>query len=99
MLGVDYKVTYNNVHITDSYKVRKSKMRKVLKDIKAKHERETIVFQRSMFSLKMEWIAHNFLYNVGYKRERTKDVDLDKPSDYPEWLYIICGLLTWLFVW
>lgn len=99
MLGIDYNVTYHCVHINDSYKVRKWNMRKVLKDIKAKHESETIVFQRSMFSLKMEWIAHNFLYNVGYKREQVGNVDLDNPCDRPEWLYIVCGLLTWIFVW
>lgn len=99
MLGVDYTVTNNNVHILDSYKVRKRNMREVLEEIKSKHERETIVFHRSMFSLKMEWIAHNFLYNVGYKREQTGQVDLDNPCDRPEWLYIVCGLLTWIFVW
>lgn len=99
MLGIEYTVTKNCVHIENSYKVRKSKMREVLEEIKSKHETETIVFQRSMFSLKMEWIAHNFLYNVGYKREQTGQVDLDNPCDRPEWLYIVCGLLTWIFVW
>ena len=60
---------------------------------------ETIVFERSIFSLKMEWICHKFLYRVGYERERTKDADLDNPCDRPEWQYIICGLLVWVFVW
>lgn len=99
MFGIDYTVTPNCVHITDSYKVRKWNMRKLLLDIRAKHEQETTVFQRSIFSLKMEWIAHNFLYEIGYKRSQTKDVDLDNPCDKPEWLYIVCGLLTWIFVW
>lgn len=99
MLGIKYTVTKKCVHIENSYKVRKSKMREVLEEIKSKHKRETIVFQRSMFSLKMEWIAHNFLYNVGYKRAQTGHVDLDNPCDRPEWLYIVCGLLTWIFVW
>ena len=95
----EYRVAVNDVEIYDSYKVHKRDMRCVLKNIKRDHEEETTVFNRSIFSLKMEWICHNFMYNVGYKREQTKDVDLDYPSDHPEWLYIVCGLLIWIFVW
>lgn len=94
------ELTYNNLHITDSCHVHKWDMRPCLEVIKAgTHPGETIVFDRTIFSLKMEWICHNFLYNIGYKREQTKDCDLDNPSDHPEWMYIICGLLTWIFVW
>lgn len=93
-----YHVGFNVVNIVDSYKVRKWNMRKVLKNIKAENH-ITVVFERSLFSLKMEWICHNFLYNIGYERDRTKDVDLDNPCDRPEWQYIVCGILVWLFVW
>lgn len=94
-----YVVDTTSVKIYDSYKVRKWNMRPVLKRIKTENKTETTVFQRSLFSLKMEWICHNFLYNVGYERKRTKDVDLDNPADHPEWLYILCGILVWIFVW
>ena len=73
-------------------------MRKVLKEIRAENGWSE-VWERTLFSLKMEWICHNFLYLVGYERERTKDVDLDNPCDQPEIIYIICGILVWLFVW
>lgn len=95
----EYTVGPANINIVDSYKVRKWHMRSVLKNIKRDHGDETNVFERSMFSLKMEWICHNFLYNIGYQRERTKDVDLDNPSDHPEWMYIVCGILVWILVW
>lgn len=85
--------------IFDSYRVRKWNMKRVLTRIREQNTQATTVFQRSMFSLRMEWICHNFLYGIGYKREQTKDVDLDNPADRPEWLYIFCGLIVWLFVW
>lgn len=97
-----YILTLHNLHIKNSYATRKWKMRPYLEAVKKwadLHKVETVVFERSFFSLKMEWIAHNFLYEIGYERERTKDCDLDNPCDRPEWLYIVCGLAVWLFVW
>ena len=95
----EYYVGMSCLTIYNSYKVRKWDMRTVLKRIKEQNTIATTVFQRSIFSMKMEWICHNFLYEIGYVRERTKDVDLDNPPDHPEWQYIICGFLVWLFVW
>lgn len=74
-------------------------MRPILKDIRRDFGNETNVFERSIFSLKMEWICHNFLYNIGFERDRTKDVDLDNPADHPEWEYIVGGIFAWIFVW
>ena len=100
MINVDYSLTYDCLHIEDSYKVRKWNMRKTLKEIRdTPQPGQTIVFERCLTSLKLEWICHNFLYNIGYERERTKDVDLDNPCDRPEWEYIVCGILVWLVVW
>lgn len=97
---MEYTLTQYNLHIVDGYKIRKWNMRKELAAIKAKaRPGTTIVFRRSMFSLKMEWICHNFGYFVGFQRARTKDPDLDNPCDRPEWQYIVCGILVWLFVW
>lgn len=97
---MDYTLTYNNLHIKDSYKVHKCQMRKELTKVRdLSSAGETIVLERSFFSLKMEWICHNFLYKIGYKREQTKDADLDNPCDHPEWMYILGGLAVWGFVW
>lgn len=94
-----YQVSPLCVTIYDSYKIHKWNMREVLKRINKERTTETIVFERSYFSLKMGWIAHNCLYNFHIKRSQTKDVDLDNPPDYPEWLYIVCGFISWIFVW
>lgn len=96
----EYTLSKTCLHIEDSFKVRKRDMRAILAEIRNYTvPGQTDVFKRSLFSLKMEWIAHNFLYKIGYKRKQTGSVDLDNPCDRPEWLYIICGLLTWIFVW
>ena len=94
-----YNVAGRCVTIYDSYQVRKWNMREVLRRIKKDNQEQTNVFERSLFSLKMEWICHKFLYGIGDQRERTRDVDLDNPCDRPEWQYIVCGLLVWIFVW
>ena len=96
---VNYKFSRGGAVLTiyDSYKVSKHDFQKTLNSIKAIHGDEPI-FERCDFSLKMELITHNFLYKLGYKRERTKDADLDIPCDKPEWVYIILGILVWVFV-
>ena len=100
MRAIIYDLTYNCLHLCNSYRVHKWQMRSILREIKDKTmPGQTLVFERSLFSLKMEWICHNFLYNIGYERERTRSADLDNPCDRPEWEYIVCGLLVWLFVW
>ena len=83
--------------IYDGYTVSKKDFQKVLNQIKAIHGDKKI-FERTDKSLKREWASHNFLYCVGYKRERTKDVDLDNPCDKPEWVYMIAGLIVWPFI-
>ena len=99
MPAIDYTLTLHNLHICDSYKVRKRDMRPFLEEVKATRGDDTVVFARSFFSLKMEWIFHNFLHGVGLFRSRTKDCDLDNPCDQWEWLYMVLVLLTWPFVW
>lgn len=95
-----YIVSQHNVHIEDSCKIRGRNFGRALDEIESQtHYGETDVFERSRFSLKMEWAVHNFLYKIGYKRSQTKDVDLDNPTDRPEWLYCVLGLLVWIFIW
>lgn len=83
--------------IYESYKTPKKEMYSILDKIRFDEGMKPI-FERSNFSLKCEWIFHNFLYNIGILRDRTKDADLDNPCDRPEWVYKVCGILVWLFV-
>ena len=97
---IEYTLTEDNLHLCDSYRVRRWKMRGVLKRIKydgqlSDAEGPAIfsrVWTRSLFSLKQEWLCHNTLYWLGIQRDRTKDADLDYPCDRPEWQYIACGI-------
>lgn len=97
---MEYTLTKTNLHIVDSYKVHKCAMRKELINVRDSSSiEETDVFERSLYSLKSEWICHNFLYMIGYQRERTKDADLDNPCDHPEWMYYVGRFFVGLLVW
>lgn len=76
------KVSKNNIHIEDSYKVnRKDDMQIVLTDIRADYSlEESDVLKRTDKSLIKEWYVHNVLYNLNLFREHTKDVDLNYPQ-------------------
>lgn len=97
-MDINYIITENNLHIVDSYKVSKREMRIKLGVIFLdSRSAKSNIWQRSPFGLYMEWVCHNFLYSIGYKRERTKDVDLNTDCKI-EWLYKILGILVWIFV-
>lgn len=91
--GFVCKVSENNIHIEDSYKVKeKSKMYEILYIIQHNHP-ECKVFNRSYKSMIAEWRVHNRLYKIGYKRNRTKDVDINYPLKwYVELAYKILGI-------
>ena len=89
---------YNaNIHIKDSYKIKsKRKMQEILYDVKHYINQKGLeckTFLRSDKSLIAEWRTHNRLYKLGYKRERTADVDLNYPLKwYVELAYRILGI-------
>lgn len=91
---IDYTLTRHCLHLVDSYRVPRWRMRRELKQIRATASPTlpSLVWKRSFFSLKMEWLCHNTLYRLGIQRDRTKDADLDNPCDRPEWQYIACGI-------
>ena len=85
------KISYtkNNTHVEDSIKI---KTRKAIGE-----EVDTILFVRdakmyptrkSRGSYINEWKGHNRLYKIGYKRDHTKDVDLEEPQK-----------LIWRIIW
>lgn len=79
--------------IYNSCEVPKQDFQKTLNQIKALHGGQPI-FQRSDFSLKMEWAVHNFCHQIGYEKER----DFDLPCDKPEWVYEVVGVLVWVLI-
>lgn len=92
------RVTYNNIHIENSHLIPKRKFERTLAKIQAENP-DCLVFNRGYFSLKMEWATHNALYGLGLWRSRTKDVDLNYPQPfYLSALYIIFGMVSWIFL-
>ena len=93
-----YTVTANNVHIVDSYQVRK---RDMLPTIQAIHTAEpgSFVWRRSPKSLRREWATHNLLYALHIARSRTKDVDLNYPQPwYMKPIYGFVGALALIVI-
>ena len=97
MIEYKFNETTNVLTISNSYKISKKDFQKVLDYCKSENK-DAKIFNRTDRSLKAEWAVHNFLYNINYKRNQTKDVDLDYPCDKPEWVYKILGSLVWLFI-
>lgn len=97
MPTMNYTITKDNLHIEDSWKVSKREMGVILAHIRLSDPTPTKVWNRSDFSLRMEWCVHNFLYSLGLWRSHTKDVDLNADCKI-EWLYKIVGCLVWVFI-
>ena len=94
------KISKNNIHIEDSYKVNtKEDMQIVLTDIRANHSlEETDVLKRTDKSIIKEWCVHNVLYNLHLFRTHTKDVDLNYPqSKIIEIAYSIAYFIVSIF--
>ena len=93
-----YKVTKNNIRILDSYKISKDEFDSILYYIKDNNP-DCDAWKRSFKSLMSEWACHNAAYNLGIRRNKTKDVDLNYPQKwYVSMTYYIIGALVWLFI-
>ena len=95
----EYQAVVGNIHILDSYKVSKHDFGTILRKISEDNPLCLVPKNRSIFSLKMEWTAHNFLYRINVERDRTRDVDLNWPMSWlVELIYKVFGVLVWLFI-
>lgn len=79
-----YKISKNNIHIKDSYKLhKKSEMLSIINEIRSRYsEDECLPLKRTNKSLLNEWAAHNLVYDLHMFRSHTKDVDLDYPQKW-----------------
>ena len=93
-----YTMTLENLHIYSSYKVSKTQMEGELNYIKYLYP-SCHVWQRSMRSLVLEWVAHNALYALGIKRSRTRDTDLEYPQQWHvKVFWDVLGFLVWPWI-
>lgn len=95
---IKYTISQDNLHLVDSYKVPTRRFDRELNSIQALHP-SSDVWKRTRKSIKREWSAHNGLYMIGYKRDHTKDVDLDYPQTFWEkFKFTVVGIAFWPFI-
>ena len=67
-----------NIKIYSSYKINDKDLRNdILMIILIYDNLYPSDWNRSIESMRVEWTVHNLLYDIGYERARTRDVDLD----------------------
>lgn len=87
-----------NLHLIDSYEVKKRDFADTLNGIK-EEQPNSEVWNRGIPQMCLEWASHNACYGLCLWRDRTKDCDLDSPQSFCERaIYAICGILVWPFI-
>lgn len=91
-----YIISDNSLQICDSYSYSKHDMISSLNLIKERYPHSDI-WQRSMSSLRAEWIVHNACYRLHILRSHTADVDLNYPNRFT-WAYAMLATLARLII-
>ena len=91
-----YIISDNCLQISDSYRYSKHDMIPSLNLIKSRYPHSDI-WQRSMNSLRAEWIVHNACYRLHILRSHTADVDLNYPNRFT-WAYALLAPLARLII-
>ena len=94
----NFTVSPNNIHMESSFEISKDDFESELKTLREQYP-DSLVWNRSMDSLKREWAAHNALHAMGIARKQTAHADLNWPQ---HWLirlgYDIIGTIAWPFI-
>lgn len=94
----NFTVSPNNIHMESSFEISKEDFESELKMLREQYP-DSLVWNRSMDSLKREWAAHNALHAMGIARKQTAHADLNWPQ---HWLirlgYAIIGTIAWPFI-
>ena len=91
-----YIISDISLQICDSYSYSKHDMVSSLNLIKERYPHSDI-WQRSMSSLRAEWIVHNACYRLHILRSHTADVDLNYPNRFT-WAYALLAPLARLII-
>ncbi len=73
---MDYEVSSNNIKLKSSYEIIKEDFEGELAVIRYRHP-DSLVWNRSMDSLKREWAVHNAFHALGLVRKQSADTDLN----------------------
>ena len=91
-----YIISDNCLQISDSYRYSKHDMLTSLNLTKDRYPHSDI-WQRSMSSLRAEWMVHNACYRMHILRSHTTDVDLNYPNRI-EWIYRLLAPLASIII-
>lgn len=95
---MQYTISPTNIHLESSFEVPKADFEPELVAMREQHP-ESLVWRRSIDSLKREWAAHNALHALGFLRGKTAHTDLNWPQPWPVRLgYALLGRLAWPFI-
>ena len=95
---MDYEVSPNNIQLKSSFEISKEVFERELLAIREQHP-DSLVWNRSLRSLKREWAAHNAFHALGLIRRQTADTDLNWPQNWFIRLgYLLAGTLAWPFI-
>lgn len=95
---MDYDVSSNNIKLKSSFEVSKDDFERELAAIRGQYP-DSLVWNRSIDSLKREWAAHNAFHALGLVRKQTADTDLNWPQPWFIRLgYDLLGRIAWLFI-
>ena len=98
MGNIKYTVTPTNIHLESSFKVHKKAFESELLAMREQHP-DSLVWNRTIRSLKREWATHNAFYALGIFRERTAHMDLNWPQGRLFRIgYALIGTLVWPFI-
>ena len=95
---MDYEVSSNNIKLKSSYEVGKDDFERELAVIREQHP-DSLVWNRSIDSLKREWAAHNAFHALGILRSQTAHTDLNWPQPwFIRVAYDLIGKVVWPFI-
>lgn len=94
----NFTVSPNNIHMESSFEISKEDFESELRMLREQYP-DSLVWNRSMDSLKREWAAHNALHAMGIARKQTAHADLNWPQHWIIRLgYDIIGAIAWPFI-
>lgn len=94
-----YTVSSNNIHLKNSFRVRKEAFRRELLAMKERFPDSLVWKHRSLKSLEREWAVHNALHALGIYKSRTGHTDLNWPQGRIFRIgYALLGPLVWPFI-
>lgn len=95
---MDYRIFGDRVKIFDAFLVPKARFESELNVIRYMNPKCGL-WKRSMGSLRREWASHVLAYNLGIRRDKTADCDLDyEPRWYQNLAYWVVGNIALLVI-